>query len=112
MTFKQAQELGAHVRKGESGHLVVYANTITKTEEGENGQDEERKIPFMKGYTVFNVEQLAAARMQRQHRVDLGFDHCLLLPEGVFAQLADAEFGPESIGCAAAERIGLDPNQD
>ncbi len=58
MTFKQAQELGAHVRKGESGHLVVYANTITRTEEGENGQDEERKIPFMKGYTVFNVEQI------------------------------------------------------
>lgn len=58
MTFKQAQEFGAHVRKGEHGHLVVYANTITKTEEGENGQDEERKIPFMKGYTVFNVEQI------------------------------------------------------
>jgi antirestriction protein ArdC len=58
MTFKQAQELGAHVRKGEQGSLVVYANTITKTEEGENGQDEERKIPFMKGYTVFNVEQI------------------------------------------------------
>ena len=58
MTFKQAQELGAHVRKGESGHLVVYANTITKTEESENGEQEERQIPFMKGYTVFNVEQI------------------------------------------------------
>jgi antirestriction protein ArdC len=58
MTFKQAQELGAHVRKGEQGSLVVYANTITKIEEGENGHDEERKIPFMKGYTVFNVEQI------------------------------------------------------
>lgn len=58
MTFKQAQEFGAHVRKGEQGSLVVYANTITKTEEGKNGQDEERKIPFMKGYTVFNVEQI------------------------------------------------------
>ena len=58
MTFKQAQEYGAHVRKGERGNLVVYANTITKLEEGENGQDEERKIPFMKGYTVFNAEQI------------------------------------------------------
>jgi antirestriction protein ArdC len=58
MTFKQAQELGSHVKKGEKGSMVVYANTITKTEEGENGQDEERKIPFMKGYTVFNVEQI------------------------------------------------------
>ena len=42
MTFKQAQEYGEHVRKGERGNLVVYANTITKTEQGENGQDEER----------------------------------------------------------------------
>lgn len=58
MTFKQAQELGGHVRKGEKGNLVVYANTITKTETDENGQESERDIPFMKGYTVFNVEQV------------------------------------------------------
>jgi antirestriction protein ArdC len=58
MTFKQAQELGAFVRKGEHGALVVYANTITKTETGENGQDIDREIPFLKGYTVFNVEQV------------------------------------------------------
>ena len=58
MTFKQAKELGAHVRKGERGNLVVYANTITKTEEQDDGSEEERTIPFMKGYTVFNVEQI------------------------------------------------------
>ena len=32
MTFKQALELNAHVRKGEKGSLVVYANSITRTE--------------------------------------------------------------------------------
>ena len=58
MTYKQAQELGAHVRKGERGSLVVYANTITRSEEAEDGSAEERVIPFMKGYTVFNVEQI------------------------------------------------------
>lgn len=58
MTFKQALELDAHVRKGEHGSLVVYANSITRTETGENGEDVERAIPFMKGYTVFNVEQI------------------------------------------------------
>ncbi|BBJ23056.1 ArdC family protein [Candidatus Nitrotoga sp. AM1P] len=58
MTFKQASELGANVRKGEHGSLVVYANTITKTESDDNGQEIEREIPFMKGYTVFNVEQI------------------------------------------------------
>jgi antirestriction protein ArdC len=59
MTFKQAQELGAHVRKGETGTLVVYASTITRTDsDGQSGEDVERTIPFMKGYTVFNVEQI------------------------------------------------------
>lgn len=58
MTYKQAQELGANVRKGEKGSLVVYANRITKTETNEAGEDTEREIPFMKGYTVFNVEQV------------------------------------------------------
>jgi len=58
MTYKQAQEIGANVRKGEHGSLVVYANSISKTETNEAGEDIEREIPFMKGYTVFNVEQV------------------------------------------------------
>lgn len=59
MTYRQAIELGAHVRKGAKGELVVYANTITKTEhDDETGEDAEQTIAFMKGYTVFNVEQI------------------------------------------------------
>jgi antirestriction protein ArdC len=51
--------LGAQVRKGEKGSLVVYANTITRTEQDETtGEDLEREIPFMKRYTVFNAEQV------------------------------------------------------
>jgi antirestriction protein ArdC len=58
MTYKQAQEIGGQVRKGEHGSLVVYANSITRTETNDKGEDVEREIPFMKGYTVFNVEQV------------------------------------------------------
>ena len=58
MTFRQARALGACVRKGEKGYLVVYANTITRTEELEGGTEEDRKIPFPKGYTVFNSDQI------------------------------------------------------
>ena len=58
MTYRQASTLGAHVRKGERGNPVVYANAITKTEEQDDGTEEERTIPFMKAYTVFNVEQI------------------------------------------------------
>ena len=59
LTFNQAQELKANVRKGEKGSLVVYADKITRTEtDTETGEENERAIPFMKGYTVFNVEQI------------------------------------------------------
>ncbi|SAL85720.1 DNA primase TraC [Caballeronia choica] len=58
MTFKQALELGGNVRKAEHGSLVVYANKVTKTETDAKGDEVEREIPFMKGYTVFNVEGL------------------------------------------------------
>ena len=60
MTFRQATELNAHVRKGEKGSLVVYANSITRTEADDNGEETERQVHYMKGYTVFNVEQIAA----------------------------------------------------
>ncbi|MDR3487399.1 MAG: zincin-like metallopeptidase domain-containing protein [Bradyrhizobium sp.] len=59
MTFKQAQEFKAHVRKGEQGSLVVYADRIIRTEaDADTGEENEFSIPFMKGYTVFNVEQI------------------------------------------------------
>ena len=58
MTYKQAQELGGQVRKGEAGSLVVYADRYTKSETNERGEEAEREVAFMKGYTVFNVEQI------------------------------------------------------
>ncbi len=59
MTFRQAIELNAHVRKAEKGSLVVYANSVTRTETDEKTGDEtDHEIHFLKGYTVFNVEQI------------------------------------------------------
>ena len=58
MTFRQAAELGAHVRKGEKGAIVVYASRFTKTETDDRGDEVERDIPFLKAYTVFCVDQI------------------------------------------------------
>ena len=55
MTYKQAAAMGAHVRKGEQGSLVVYANKLTRTETDDKGEAVEKQIPYMKGYSVFNV---------------------------------------------------------
>src|ERR1700720_3599328 len=56
MIFKQA------LRKGERGSLVVFASTFTRSdlspEALAKGEESERDIPFLKGYTVFNAEQI------------------------------------------------------
>ena len=58
MTYKQATALNAHVRKGEHGTMVVYADRYTKTETDDTGAETTSMVPFMKAYTVFNVEQI------------------------------------------------------
>jgi antirestriction protein ArdC len=59
MTYRQAQGVGAQVRKGERGSLVVYANRIRREDVDEaTGETAEREIPFMRAYTVFNCEQI------------------------------------------------------
>lgn len=54
-TFKQWNEKGETIRKGEKGSMVVYYDFIEK--EQDNG--ELKKIPFLKSYVVFNRCQTA-----------------------------------------------------
>ncbi|MGO3934210.1 ArdC family protein [Rhodopseudomonas pseudopalustris] len=60
LTFRQALSLGGHVRKGERGTTVVYADRFTPEDErrraAETGE-EAGAIPFLKRFTVFNTDQ-------------------------------------------------------
>lgn len=57
LTFRQALELGGHVKKGEHGSQVVYASTFKKKETDAAGEEIEQDIPFLKTYTVFCADQ-------------------------------------------------------
>jgi antirestriction protein ArdC len=61
LTFRQALALGGHVRKGERGTTVVYADRFipddAKRRAAQNG-GEARAIPFLKRFTVFNTDQI------------------------------------------------------
>ncbi len=60
LTFRQARSLGGHVRKGEHGVTVVYADRFTPDDErkrAERDGDEPSSIPFLKRFTVFNTDQ-------------------------------------------------------
>jgi len=84
MTFKQAQELGSHVRKGEKGHLVVKYGTFTPKDVSATAiGNEEPKIPYLKGYAVFNVEQIDG--LPEEYYLDETMGH--IVPEQRIAEL-------------------------
>ena len=59
MTYRQAESLGGHIRKGESGAISVYYSSFKKTEEHpETGKEVERSIRFLRHYIVFNADQV------------------------------------------------------
>jgi antirestriction protein ArdC len=58
MTFRQAREFGAAVRKGETGTTVVFASSFLRAETSETGEAVAHSIPFLKAYTVFNTDQI------------------------------------------------------
>ncbi|CAH1211661.1 conserved hypothetical protein [Candidatus Nitrotoga sp. BS] len=64
LTFRQANEIGARIRKGEHGtQIVFYRLREIKEKTGEVAETdiaESRSIPMLKIYTVFNVSQLEA----------------------------------------------------
>lgn len=57
MTYKQAQELGGQVRKGEKGMKVVFYKSYEKDEKDQGG-DDNKIVRFAKWYRVFNVSQI------------------------------------------------------
>ncbi len=60
LTFRQALTLGGSVRKGEKGTTVFYADKfIPKGEIARAAKegDDPNPVPFLKRFTVFNVEQ-------------------------------------------------------
>jgi antirestriction protein ArdC len=64
MTYRQATVLGGQVRKGEHGTTVVYANVIERSDKASQAgsasadQIATTRIPVLRAYTVFNVDQL------------------------------------------------------
>ncbi len=53
LTYKQAQEAGGNVKKGEKGTPIIFASSFEK----ETDKGEKKFIPFLKTFTVFALEQ-------------------------------------------------------
>lgn len=68
LTFNQAKQLGAKIKKGSKGHLVVYWGSY------ENEDEDEKKhyVPFMRYYNVFNIDQVEGLELPEKPKVVKG----------------------------------------
>jgi antirestriction protein ArdC len=57
LTFRQAVELGGHVRKGEHGTKVYFVKQLQVRDKDVDDAAEARIVPMLREYTVFNVDQ-------------------------------------------------------
>ena len=60
LTFRQATELKAHVRKGETGTTVVFykLHEPPEAKPEDTATGEKRVIPLLRAFTVFNLAQI------------------------------------------------------
>ena len=54
VTYKQAQAMGAQVRKGAKGVTVCFYKHLQISEVNAQGDNESKTIPMLKTFTVFN----------------------------------------------------------
>jgi antirestriction protein ArdC len=60
LTYRQAEQAGGHVRRGEKGTVICYADRFTSRDEADKAQSEDREartVAFLKRFTVFNLDQ-------------------------------------------------------
>ena len=69
MTFKQVTSLGGKVKKGSKGTPVCYWNFFKKEDQDGN----EKTIPFLKYFTVFNKDQIEGIEFIEEEEGTLDF---------------------------------------
>ena len=69
-TFKQWQQLGGHVSKGEKSEIVCFWKIYEKEEINDNGEKELQKIPLLRYYNVFHISQIEGVEPLPQEKLN------------------------------------------
>ena len=89
LTFKQVQQEGGYVRKGQKAHMVVFWRWVEQ-EDQETG--EKKEIPFLRYYNVFHIDQCEGLTAKHTQR---------------YPNTVEADETAESIICGYVEREGI-----
>jgi antirestriction protein ArdC len=111
LTFYQAAKLGAHVRKGERGEIVVYYGSGTRARCEEDDGGVEATFRFLKSYVVFNAEQIDDLTQVFHPAPRVTSSMPLTAHEAWFARLEIARMLTRDLACYIPSRdvIGMPP---
>lgn len=111
LTYNQAQKLGAQVRGGERGEIIVYYGAGQRTEIGADGSEGETAFRFLKSYVAFNADQIDGLADHFHPSEMVGVGAPLAAHEQWFARLEIARILTRDIACYIPGRdvIGMPP---
>ena len=106
LTYRQAETLGGHVRKGENSTTVVFWKRVTSRRDQEesqranpvsspgdsaglSGESAPTTYPMLRAYHVFNVEQTEECRLKPLPELDLSDHDPVELASAIIAGMPD-----------------------
>lgn len=116
LTYRQAQELGGHVRKGEHGsHIIKAGESKTASSDETTGEDAEpqhRSRVYLREYTVFNAVQIEGIDFPPINPIpQLPERERVQAAEQVVAEMSLPPVNEEGMSTAACYRMATDTVQ-
>lgn len=103
-TFRQINKLGGRVRKGEQATSVVFWRVIEK----DNGD----KVPVMRYYNVFNLDQTEGVELPSRAAELIGSDREEIAVSDLVGSVIDGYEGGPELGHRRGDRAAYSPAAD
>lgn len=115
LTFKQAQDHGGTVRKGEKGTQVLFWKMLDVQDRdrptNDDGSKRTKRIPLVRGYTVFNLEQCDDVKMPPRFTISDEGREPVAVPDAMREVLDGYVNGP-SVRFVTQDSAHYDPAAD
>ena len=97
LTFKQCQDAGGKIKKGEKASIVVFWKWI-ETEDEETG--EKKEVPFLRYYNVFHIDQCEGITAKNATPIQANIE-----PDAQAEQIIAVNTDPQAPICSLADIV-------
>lgn len=95
-SFKQWQDLGGNVKKGEKGTMIVFYKQVSGEKPTESGDSEKYAYSCLKSYYVFNIDQVEGFEIQKPAAPEKSFNPMPDLEDRLLKTGANIKHGSNS----------------